>query len=177
MNSNMRAIGTIPFPEMRGERIYMREVFKHQPLPDDIARWQPTFDALTADLEFDGPAYLMVDQAFVFAGDIHRRPGVHTDGNWIASARRHGGHRHTHGYSTETLILASDVQGCRAYLGDFDGVPGEGGDCSHIDLSGLKIVDMEARIGYVGQVSLLHESRPLPLSTFRNLVRLNIPGL
>lgn len=197
MNSNMRVIGRIPFPEMRGERIYMREVFKHEQLPADIARWQPTFDALTADLDFDGPAYLMVDQAFVLAGEPHRRPGVHVDGNWIVAKGRYdepghgfrraitarGGrhyHRtHVHGadYAPEALLLASDVQACRAYLGDFDGVVGEGGDCAHLDLSHLTAVDMEAHMGYIGQVSLLHESLPVPHNTFRTLVRLNIPGL
>lgn len=190
MNSNMRVIGRIPFPEMRGERIYMREVFKHEQLPADIARWQPTFDALTADLDFDGPAYLMVDQAFVLAGEPHRRPGVHVDGNWIAAKGRHGGGHlhlggHHHGrhefprpkYNPEALILASDVQACRAYLGDYDGIVGEGGDCAHLDLSHLTAIDMEAHIGYIGQVSLLHESLPVPHNTFRTLVRLNIPGL
>jgi len=76
----------------------------------------------------------------------------------------------------EGLILASDVAGCRAYAGRFEGAPGEGGDCSHVDLSSLNAVDCEPGTVYAGNVTLLHESLPIPAGGPRTLVRLNVRG-
>lgn len=100
------------------------------------------------------------------------------------SSRGHGSHTSSAGGwspdatydEKEGLILASDVAGCRAYVGPFDGAPGEGGDCSHIDLSSLDVVDCELGAVYAGNVTLLHESVPIPAGGLRTLVRLNVRG-
>jgi hypothetical protein len=76
----------------------------------------------------------------------------------------------------ESIILASDVVACRALLGDWSGIVGDGGDCSHLDLSHLSERIMEAHTAYVGNVGMLHESLVLPVETKRTVVRLNVPG-
>ncbi len=76
----------------------------------------------------------------------------------------------------EGIILASDVQGCRAYAGSFNGVPASGGDCAHVDLSGLEVVDCRPHRVYAGNVTMLHESLPIESGALRSLVRLNVPG-
>lgn len=76
----------------------------------------------------------------------------------------------------EGLILASSLAACIGYVGEFEGPIGEGGDCSHIDLSGLMKIDMQANVAYWGNVTNLHESIPVKSDCERQLVRLNVPG-
>src|SRR5206468_2322799 len=111
--------GPVSFPAFRGERHYMIPFNQRDALPPHLRHWQPTVDAMLVGVRTDGPVYLMVDQSRVGAGVSHRRPGLHVDGNWIAEIGQHGGpgpgHRHTNGvYAPEAVILASDVEGCRA---------------------------------------------------------------
>lgn len=76
----------------------------------------------------------------------------------------------------EGLILASDISACMGYVGQFDGPIGEGGDCSHVDLSTLDSFLMDSHSVYVGNVTCLHESIPVGIECHRTLVRLNVPG-
>lgn len=92
MKSIVQQRGTVHFPQHTGERIYMREFHKADGLPFDLARWQPTVDAMLYGIDTDGPIYLMVDQGLVLSGSTHRRPGVHLDGYWNPGNSSHGGH-------------------------------------------------------------------------------------
>jgi hypothetical protein len=76
----------------------------------------------------------------------------------------------------EAIILASSISSAIGYVGDYEGPIREGGDCSHIDISGMKLVNMEAGVVYAGNVNCLHESLPVDQDVFRSLVRLNVPG-
>jgi hypothetical protein len=184
IKSEIRKVGPVTFPAFTGERIYMRPFKQRAGLPKDLRRWQETVDAMLGDLKTEGPIYLMVDQGRVVAGSAHRRPGVHIEGNWQAGRWGYGGTVGRHGwrgrigwaeFDPEAVILASDVQGCAAYLGDFDGCSRPGGDCTHIDVSGAKRVLLEPFVSYAGTVTTLHESLPLQHDTVRTVVRLNVP--
>ena len=85
---------------------------------------------------------------------------------------------HLHiGHGAEGLILASDVLGCAAYVGEFDGEALEGGDCAHIDVSGLLRVDMEPGRVWAGHtLTMLHEALPVRHDCLRTVVRLNVQG-
>jgi hypothetical protein len=180
--------GFCTFPEHTGERIYMREIFKHKNLPFDLQRWQPTVDAMLQNIDVAGPIYMMVDQGEVSPEASHRRSGVHVDGYWIPALNCHGGGGHTGSWkgdgkwnacdfsSPEALVLASDVQAAEAYVGEYNDSPGEGGDASHINLNSLKQIPLLPNIVYVGNVSMLHASVPSKVKTKRTLVRLSIPG-
>lgn len=208
MKSIVQQRGRVPFPAHIGERVYMREFHKSAGLPIDLARWQPTVDAMLDGVDTDGPIYLMVDQGAVRAGMTHRRGGLHIDGYWVPAMQAHGspsrdGHRHNPGprdgrhiaftskwdtgpnwvtgatglqWPAEAIILASDVSACRAMAGEFDGLPAEGGDCSHIDTSGMDEVILGADVAYAGNVTMLHESLPVAADCLRTVVRLNVPG-
>ncbi len=181
MKSEIREIGKIVFPENIGERIYMLPFTKQQGLPESAKRWQSTVDQMLVGVETDGPIYLMIDQGFVKAGNSHRRPGLHIDGNWIEENRCHGGGGGSHHHrgpdmTDELIILASDVIGCRAYAGDFTGLPGENGDCYHIVIDGLEKIDLSPYKVYAGNVSMLHESIPVDIDCMRTMIRLNVPG-
>jgi hypothetical protein len=76
----------------------------------------------------------------------------------------------------EAIILASSLSAARGYVGTFEGPIGEGGDCSHIDLSDLTEIQMHAHQVYACNVTGLHESLPVGINCQRQLVRLNVPG-
>lgn len=211
MKSIVKEIGTVTFPVHTMERAYMREFRKETGVPNDLKRWQPTIDQILAEVDTDGPIYLMIDQGFVKANQSHRRPGIHIDGYWIPELQTHsggGGHIHNtsgrwdtpspswihaknRGYwdgdywntnpkaldwPDEAIILASDVQASKAYVGEWNGEIKEGGDCSHLDVSHLKAVDLKPNIVYAGNVTMLHESTPVLVDSLRTLVRLSVPG-
>ncbi|QCG77877.1 hypothetical protein SEA_SMOKINGBUNNY_66 [Gordonia phage SmokingBunny] len=210
---------SVPFPEFTHERVYMRRFIPADGLPADLARWQPTVDAMLDGIDVDGVAFLMIDQGIVEAGNLHRRGGLHVDGHWIDGShgtpapsyprhsapppRRHyapapirhvppmpdwhrnpaprhdapaPGHHSHHGGPREALLLATDVYACDAYVGGFDGPIGEGGDCSHVDVTPLDRVELRDGTCWAGNVALLHQSVPVPVTTARTLVRLNVPG-
>jgi hypothetical protein len=181
MQSIIKERSPVTFPRFTGERVYMRPFFQSEGLPVDLARWQPTVDAMLDGIATDAPIYLMIDQRAVRAGIPHRRPGVHIDGYWNPATGRHddtpthfhGGHMNTR---HEALLLASDIAACRGFVGDYEGTIGEGGDCSTLDLSSLKIVNFKSDRCYAGNVTALHESLPVPHDCLRTLVRLNVPG-
>lgn len=92
-------------------------------------------------------------------------PGRHMSGGWGGAT-----------YETrEGLLLASDVMACRAMVGEYIGQPGEGGDCSHIDTRHMSEVMFRAGRVYAGNVTMLHESLPVPQACRRTVVRLNVP--
>lgn len=182
--------GQVPFASYSGERVYMREFTKRQGLPIDLTRWQSTVDAMLDGVDADGPIYLMIDQGMVRAGSSQRRPGVHIDGYWIPSIQAHGG-RHMTGVwdngsggrwktcnfsHPEAIILASSVTAARAFAGEFDGAPSEGGDCAHINTTGLRETVLKSGFAYAGNVTMLHESLPVTADCLRTVVRLNVPG-
>lgn len=101
------------------------------------------------------------------------------DPGWKIPLHSHAGgeHKgHKQGmYKPELLLLASDVQACRAYLGAFDAQPGEGGDCSHFNLKEAQQLDLEPNRVYLGNATTLHETLPVQSECQRTMVRLNIP--
>lgn len=79
-------------------------------------------------------------------------------------------------WPNETIILASNVPACRALVGDWGGIIGEGGDVSHLDLSHMREIQLQAGIAYAGNVTFVHESLPVLHDCERTVVRLNVPG-
>lgn len=107
------------------------------------------------------------------SGGHRGAPAPAEDGH---SYRKPGGHFHS-ADDDEALILASNVLGCAAYAGRFDGQPGAGGDCAHIDASGLLRVDMEPGRVWAGHtLHMLHEALPVRHDCLRTVVRLNVQG-
>ena len=74
----------------------------------------------------------------------------------------------------EAIILASNVQACRGYIGEWSGEIGDGGDMAHMDLSHMQQVMLEPHRVYTGNVGFIHETLPIAHACDRTLVRLNI---
>jgi hypothetical protein len=203
--SEMQERGRVQFPLFAGERHYMIPFFQSEGLPAHLSHWQPTVDAMLEGVETYAPIYFMADQAVVQAGQPHRRPGVHVDGYWHPDLSAHGGghrgsghggfppsHRGSGGHGgrhmaggwdvvdfsePEALILASNVSAARAYIGEYAGPIGEGGDASRVDTTNMRILPMQRNITYFGTVETLHESTHVYADSHRTLVRLNCPGV
>lgn len=202
MKSECFAGSSVQFPEFTGERVHMQEFIPSNGLPVELERWQKTVDAMLVGVNAPGSVYLMIDQAEVKAGGFHRRPGLHVDGYWYAgghtSVPRHNptpqpelepnpNPKHIHPIpgtpqhlmigNYETLILASNVEGCVAAIGEWDGIAGVGGDCDMIDRRSLKSVVMRSGVAWFGETgSMLHMAIKLPTNVKRTVVRLNVPG-
>ena len=203
--SEVQPLNSVTFPEFTGERVYMEKFYKQDGLPSHLSRWQNTVDQMLDTVDTDQPIFIMIDQGIVKPNTSHRRPGPHIDGYWIEELKAHGGSQHKFnsihkfdnrhvlhqgGWSTgpgswkhvdfsqpESIILASDVVGCKAYTGQWEGDIGEGGDLSHLDLTDLLNFSMHSHVVYKGNVTFIHESIPLQNETQRTLVRLNLKGI
>lgn len=198
IRSEIIELGTVRFPAFSGERAYMVPFRQCDGLPSSLSRWQESVDAMLAGIKTDKPIYVMVDQSPVKRGSYHRRPGLHVDGNWVGVDHHHpspghrhpepdyplprhahaGRHNHSHfgEYTPELLLLASDVQACRAYVGDFHGAPAHDGDCGHIDFTHGQEIMLKAGRAYIGTATTLHETLPAVTDCLRTVIRLNIPG-
>ena len=192
--SIVKELGEVQFPEFLGERVYMRKFTKASGLPKDLERWQPTVDSMLNDVDCNGDIFIMIDQTSVQAGNSHRRAGAHIDGYWLEDVQAHGGGgRHSrsllghHGdywgntsfrdfEEPEGIILASDVEACRAFVGDYQGEIREGGDCEDIDKHNMGIISLKQNTTYAGNVTMIHESLPVSFDCNRTLVRLNVKG-
>lgn len=160
----------VPFPEFTGERVYMQPFIKaggEVLLPAKLARWLPTVTAMLDRVETPARMFLMIDQSEFLPGNTHRRPGAHIDGSWSESGKEKFN-------PNEWLILAADVEGCIVYLGEYSAADiGPGGDCSKMDLSGMKRVCLTPGYAYIGTVSTIHESVPIWHARRRTVVRIN----
>ena len=192
--STVSHIGNVEFPAFMGDKIYMRKFYKKDGLPKDISRWQAVVDGMLESVKTEGPIFIMVDEARVLAGRTHRRKGIHIDGYWNEALKAHGGgsghsmgmhgtpgsgggHKFFDFDEEEALLLASNVAASAAYVGEWRGEIRDGGDCSEVDVSALTRIELEKNKVYAGNVTMLHESLPVPFDCNRSLVRLNVPGL
>jgi len=174
--SIVQELGKTSFPAFQSERVHMRKFTKKAGLPSDLARWQETVDNMLEGVNADKNIFIMIDQQFVKSGDFHRRSGVHIDGYWDEVLCGHA-HRHSDlNNISEGLIIASNVSSCRAYTGEYEGEILEGGDCSLIDTKLMNSVIFQENKIYAGNVTMLHESLPVPLDCYRTVVRLNVQG-
>ena len=148
----------------------------------------------------DNPIFLMVDSSIVKANTSHRREGRHIDGYWIecdsngrwdSKSKKlgfhggRGGHRaylnsdnpdwsNTTLKEPESIILASSYTSSRGYIGEWDGVIGDGGSCVDIDVSHMDEITLEKNNVYIGNVGFIHESLPVHQDVERTLIRLNV---
>lgn len=175
--SEVLAVGSVGFPEWQREFAYMVP-FGPDGLPEHLLRWSPLVESMLCGLKFSR-AFLTVDAAVILRNRSHRRPGIHIDGAWEPGLSMHGG-RHrpgpSHGANSEQLlILASDVEGCSAFNGEFQLDDFNGGDCSSVPIKSLERIRMLPGVAYAGDAcSFIHEPLPMQADCRRSLVRLNV---
>lgn len=200
--SQVTNVGSVNFPKFVPERIYMQKFYKESGLPKQYKHWQNTVDQMLDHVDTDEAIYLMVDSGIVKANTSHRRAGRHIDGYWVDveglqghrgslwkyDARELGfhsgsGHRGKvdgNGWDEvnldvpEALILASNFTSSRGFIGEYDGIIGEGGNCESIDVSHMDEIILQKDNVYISNVGFIHESLPVSEDVQRTLIRLNI---
>lgn len=127
-----------------------------------------------------GKAYMTVDEKIVLAGQSQRRPKPHVDGLYLEHYRdwRHGGGGWNHSCNAVpmdrmSVIVASSATGCKAWRGDFDGIPREDGDLSHLCLGEGEV--LSPHIGYILSPDCVHESLAMTEDTRRTFLRIALP--
>jgi len=139
-----------------------------------------------------GIAYFTIHGKKLIKNDTLRRGGPHTDGNYEPHQMDFGksggsgwkvgenGPRihsplHKRQYVKETggLILASNYSSSVGWLGEYDEVPGVGGNCAHIELKDSFL--LKENTIYYGNNHFIHESLPVNETVHRTMIRITLP--
>ena len=172
--------------------LYMHpiDISEHAKLSAEYSKYNRVVnDMLSCLKNRQGEAFVTIDTRIVEAGSTHRRPGKHVDGNFIFDWQGGGGgwltgsegrilspkdHKKQYCDSENgATLIVSDFIGCKAWEGEFNDYPKQGGDCSHIDTN--EGFYLKQSIVYLMNSTAIHESMPLPVTTKRTLVRITLP--
>lgn len=189
--------GNISLPAFQSLRLYMHALIigTGQKLPPSMAEFDPVVDRMLSvvNLNDGDKIFVTIDQKHVTAGQSHRRPGPHVDGNYIFDWGGGGGNGWLTGTAGRVLspenhklqycnprggmIIASDHKACRGWIGQFTGQPNQGGDCSHLQdqLDLAQQFWMDPNKIYVGNSTFIHESVAVARDVDRTLVRITLP--
>lgn len=193
LNSVVKNTGRVDLPKFNGDQLYMAPVdVRARKLPTAFSRWADTVSALLDRVPMaEGTVYLTIDEKELTPGKSHRRGGAHVDGVWIPAIKAHSdpgrhairaGDWDDRGYWSHRaagggLVLLSNVEGCKAWNGEFNGIPGDGGDLEHIraQLEVVEAVTLTRNNAYLLNAWGIHESIPVREPVQRSLVRLTLP--
>jgi hypothetical protein len=127
-----------------------------------------------------GTAFLTVHGKFVKKSETLRRGAPHIDGNYISFTEGWDNPPPSNPtWNTEPslnggMLIATNYSACKGWIGKYDGVPKEGGDCSHIKLG--EGFMLESNKVYYGSSQFIHESLPLDRDVFRIMYRITLPA-
>lgn len=137
-----------------------------------------------------GTAFFTIHGKKLRKGETLRRGGPHTDGSYDQATMSWGGgggwkigengpstdsKEHKRLYNSETggIILCSNFEACLGWVGEYDGLPGVGGDCSKIKLDEPFL--LERNKVYYGNNHFIHESLPMSDDVHRVFARITLP--
>jgi len=159
-------------------------------LPDEFSG---IVKEMLSGIKAKGEAYFTIHGETLKKSQTLRRPGPHTDGSYDLSVMSWGNgggggwkvndctkiskKDHDRLYNSETggIILASNYSSCIGWEGEFDNLPGHGGDCSHFGLDYTKAVVLQPNTVYYGNNHFIHESLPVADDIHRVLCRITLP--
>jgi len=182
MKSNSKIIGKVKVPSYKG-LIYM-EKFNLRTLDGVPEMFKEAVSDMTYFLE-NGEAFLTVDGKLIEKGDKHRRGDPHMDGIWMESGwdvpsrwnMMHGTPDPSHIIDpfevNGGIILASDYTACKGWNGEYNDLPGDGGDCSHFNLKEGFLLEKDTV--YYANSTFIHESLPVENDVHRTLLRVSLP--
>lgn len=165
-------------PKFTGVRVMMMPYLMEDirgTLPGFLQQYVNIVETMSAQCD-SGVGYLTVDEAFVRAGETHRRPGLHVDG--VDETGSVGGWGGGGGWGTAGMTVLSSHVGCRAWYQWFDDLPKEDGDCEHLRKSCKPMCQFTLEPGriYKFEPLTVHESIPMNRDTERQFVRVSYPS-
>ena len=190
MKSTVKVVGDIQLPLITGEYsmlpFQMNDVSTLPLVFQEIASKMLTM----ANIPLEGIAFLTVHGKRLLSNQTLRRGGPHTDGNYDKSTMDWGGGwkvgengpavdtpEHARLYNTEGggIIMASNYEACHGWIGEYDGLPGVGGDCSKIVLP-EPTLQLQRNTVYYGNNHFIHESLPMKDDVHRVFARITLPA-
>lgn len=169
--TNVKKLSQVRFPKFSGTRVMMMPFHIQYPV-DSLPAYLKGYGEMVRCLKLGEPGigYLTVDEVFVKKGETHRRPGLHVDGygSWGG-----GG-----GWGGRGMILASTMQGCRAWQHESPiPVDSDGGlDHAREHFKDADSILMEPNTAYWCAPMAVHESIPQYIDWNRQFVRISMPN-
>lgn len=195
--SKIEELEKVEIPKRLNAHLYMHplDLEKDVDLPHEFEEFNPVIQRMLMLSPIErGTAWITIDCKSVKKGETHRRGGPHVDGNYVYAWNGGGGNGWKTGDAGRVLspedhadqycnakggmIIASSYAACKAWIGEFDVMPNQGGDCSHIRnlLDKMKNLILKPNIFYLGNSTCIHESLPIEEDVDRVLVRLTLPA-
>lgn len=191
MKSMYKKLNQIHLPYFNGEESMIE--FNLETLEGLPEQFKSIAKAMLQDVgQLVGMAFFTIHGKTLGCNEYQRRPAPHTDGNYCKVQKgwgQGGGNGwkigengpaidtkfHDDHYNTPNggIILASSVSACNGWEGEFDGLPGVGGDCRHIELN--EPTKLDANRVYYGNNHFIHESLPMPEFVHRVFARITLP--
>lgn len=190
LNSDYRELCGVNLP-FQGRQKYMHSFDLSRPAMSEGFEdyLEPVLVLIQAAGAITGTAHMTVDEKVIKRGSSQRKPGPHVDGCFIPTVQAWGhgdgggGGRWNHYCNHITgriiqrmpVIVASSVQGCRAWRGDFEATPTVSGDLSHIHHKLGSGEVLPANHGYLLSADCIHESMIFEEDTRRTFLRIALP--
>lgn len=190
MKSLVKSIGNISIPLFEGE--YSMLPFNLETLEGLSDSFKPLAMNLLKSVSALGIGFFTLHGKKLQKGETLRRGGPHTDGSfdknvfdwgddggggWKIGENgppiTHPDHIKLYNSTQGGLILASNFASCLGWGGEFEGLPGVGGDCSHINLNSPFL--LKSNKIYYGNNHFIHESLPVSEEVHRVFVRITLP--
>lgn len=185
LNSEFADLGPITLPPYQARRKYMHTFDIANPVM--AAGFEDYLESVKELCNrarvFHGEAHMTVDEKLLIPGMTHRRPGPHVDGCFIPAAQVWGngptpGWNHYCNNTGEVVgrmpvIIASNIIGCKAWRGQFEGEPAIDGNLSHLNLD--KGEYLGANHGFLLSPDCVHESIQHYKTVCRTFLRIALP--
>ena len=140
-----------------------------------------------------GTAYFTIHGKKLKKGQTLRRGGAHIDGNYEPNLMDFGGSGGSGGWKIGEegrpvghpvherqftapnggIVLASNYQACNGWIGEYDGIPQKGGDCTHFELD--EPFPLVPNRVYYANNHFIHESLPMSDDVHRVFARITMP--
>lgn len=186
LDSKYWDLGPITLPPYQARRKYMHTFDIADPvMAAGFEDYQDSVRELCSRARvFQGTAHMTVDEKLLLPLMSHRRPGPHVDGCFMPSLGKWGGsphpgwNHHCNNVAGEAVgrmpvIIASNVIGCKAWQGEFEGEPTDDGDLSHLTLGNGEY--LTANRGFLLSPDCIHESIQHYKTVCRTFLRIALP--
>tara|TARA_R100000664_G_C2752104_1_gene139394 strand:- start:1491 stop:2075 length:585 start_codon:yes stop_codon:yes gene_type:complete len=136
-----------------------------------------------------GKAYFTLHGKRLRKGETLRRGGAHVDGNYEPHVMDFGGggwkvgqegrdvnhptHIRQFNSTTGGIVICSNYHACNGWIGEYEGLPNKGGDCTHLALG--ESFELEPDTVYYGNNHFIHESLPMSDDVHRVMARITLP--
>jgi len=177
------------FPEFTSTRIMMMPFYVQDiegSLPDSLKNYKPLLKKMVENAPNhvkyweDNTAYLTIDEKELVANQCQRKEGLHVDGMYKGVlSGAWGGSGGGWGSCGNGMLLVSNTDDlCKMWLGEFEGVPVNDGDCEHLRNQLKSKQEVSFKNGDViwADGLCVHQSFAPSVETKRQFVRISMPN-